>query len=179
MNRLEKRYSTYELELLAIVWALEHFKYYLYGNKFTLQTDHQALLSALKNNRGIKTYQSRLSRRVDILLPFNYTIEHIPGENMGFADYLSRHPSGTPVPTNEDIEKFFINLIHELKHAILNQNFTPLGSIKQTDNFNQSESNTQNERNDVTHDKRNTRTKESAFAILTPKTSCFILLNLY
>ena len=55
LNKLEERYSTNELELLAIVWALEHFKYYLYGNKFTLQTDHQALLSALKNNRGNRT----------------------------------------------------------------------------------------------------------------------------
>ena len=34
--------SANELELLAIVRALEHFKYYLYGNKFTLQTDHQS-----------------------------------------------------------------------------------------------------------------------------------------
>ena len=40
LNRLEEIYSTNELELLAIVWALEHFKYYLYGNKFTFQTDH-------------------------------------------------------------------------------------------------------------------------------------------
>ena len=110
LNRLEKRYGPNKLELLAIVWALEHFKYYLYGNKFTLQTDHQALLSALKNNRGIKTYQSRLSRWVDRLIPFNFTIEHIPGKNMQFADYLCRHPSGTPVPTNRDDEKFVINL---------------------------------------------------------------------
>ena len=40
LNNLEKRYSTNELELLAVVWALEHFKYYLYCSHFTLQTDH-------------------------------------------------------------------------------------------------------------------------------------------
>ena len=83
LNRLEERYSTNELELLTIAWALEHFKYYLYGNKFTLHTDHQALLSALKNNRGNKKYQSRLSRWVDRLLTFNFTIEHIPGNKHG------------------------------------------------------------------------------------------------
>ena len=109
LNKLEEKYSTIELELLAIVWALEHFKYYLYGNKFTLQTHHQALLSALKNNRGNKTYQSRLSRWVDRLLPFNFILEHIPGKNMGFADYLSRHQSGSPSPIKEDDEKFVIN----------------------------------------------------------------------
>ena len=83
LNKLEERYSTNELDLLAIVWALEHFKYYHYGNKFTLQTDHQALSTALKNNRGNKTYQSRLSRLVDRLLPFNFTIEHISGKIWG------------------------------------------------------------------------------------------------
>ena len=170
MNRLEERYSTNELELLAIVWALEHFKYYLYGNKFILQTDHQALLSALKNNRGIKTYQSRLSRWVDRLLPFNFTIEHIPGKNMGFADYLSRNPSGAPSPINEDDEKFVINLIEEMKHAILKQSINSFGSNEPTGNSNQSESSTQNERNDVTHTKENTHTKESAFCHIKSKT---------
>ena len=72
---------------------------------------------------------------------------------MGFADYLSRHPSGSPTPINEDDEKFVINLIEEIKHVILKQNITPLGSIKPTGNYNQSESTTQNERYDVTHTK--------------------------
>ena len=30
---------------------------------------------------------------------------------MGFADYLNRHPSGPPAPTNEDDEKFVVNII--------------------------------------------------------------------
>ena len=29
LNNLESRYSTNELELLAVVWSMEHFKYYL------------------------------------------------------------------------------------------------------------------------------------------------------
>ena len=62
LNTVEQRYSTNELELLAVVWSLEHFKHYLQGSEFTLQTDHQALLTALKENRGNKTYQSRLTR---------------------------------------------------------------------------------------------------------------------
>ena len=70
LNSVEQRYSTNELELLAVVWALEHFKHYLQGTEFTLQTDHQALLTAKKENRGNKTYQSRLTRLVNRLLPF-------------------------------------------------------------------------------------------------------------
>ena len=48
LTNLESRYRTNELEILAVVWSLEHFKYYLYGSQFILQTDHQALLTALK-----------------------------------------------------------------------------------------------------------------------------------
>ena len=121
------------------------------------------MLSALKNNRGKKTYQSRLSRWVDRLLPFNFTIEHIPGKNMGFADYISRNPSPPPVPVNDDDEKFVINVTQEKKHAILNQRINPFRAIKPTVNTNQSESKTQNERNDVMHDKLNTHNKESAY----------------
>ena len=56
LNKNEQRYSINELELLSVVWSLEHFKYYLFGTHFTLQTDNQALFSSLKNKRGNKTY---------------------------------------------------------------------------------------------------------------------------
>ena len=61
--------------------------------------DHQALLSALKNREN-KTYQSRLTRWVDRLLPFLFEVEHIAGKNMGFAGYLSRHPNSPPIDEN-------------------------------------------------------------------------------
>ncbi len=91
-NQAELRYSTNELEMLAIVWACEHFRNNLFGYQFDIYTDHQALLSVLKNNRGNKTYFSRLTRWVDKLLPFEFTINHIPGSKMGLVDYLSRNP---------------------------------------------------------------------------------------
>ena len=50
---------------------------------------------------------------------------------MGFADYLSRHQSGTPPPINEDDEKFVINTTEEIKHAILKQNIIHVAQINQ------------------------------------------------
>ena len=117
LNKNEQRYSINELELLAVVWSLDHFKYYLFGSHCTLQTDQQALLSALKNNRGNKTYQSRLTRWVDRLLPFHFKVEHIAGKNMGFADYLSRHPISQP--TGENIDKNHVMNTIEAIHYTL------------------------------------------------------------
>ncbi len=53
LNAAELKYSTNELELLAIVWSTEHFSNYIYGRPFSVITDHQALLSALKPNQNI------------------------------------------------------------------------------------------------------------------------------
>ena len=40
-----------------------------------------------------RTYWSRLTRWVDLLLPFDFEIFYNPGRIIGIAGYLSRHPS--------------------------------------------------------------------------------------
>ena len=39
-----------------------------------------ALLSILKENRSNKSYNSRLTRWIDRLLPFQFDFEHLPGQ---------------------------------------------------------------------------------------------------
>ena len=136
LNNYESRYSTNELELLAVVWAVEHFKQYFHGQVFKLLTDHQALLSALKENKGNKTYQSRLTRWVDRLLPFNSTIHYVPGKDMGFTDYLSRNPSQPPPPPPSTGDtQFIINTINNFKYILLNDKIEKLSADKyQTQN---------------------------------------------
>ena len=73
LNSKEDRYSLNELELLGVVWFIEHLKYYLFGKPFTVVTDHRALLSKLRENRANKSQNSRLTRWVDRLLPFYFT----------------------------------------------------------------------------------------------------------
>ena len=86
-NSNEERYSVNELELLGVVWAIEYFKFYLFGKTFTVLTDHKALLSVLKSHHSKKSHNSRLTRWIDRLLPFDFNIEHIPGNRMGLVDY--------------------------------------------------------------------------------------------
>ena len=44
LSDVKSRYSQTEREMLAIVWALEHFHLCLYGSEFTIVTDHKPLL---------------------------------------------------------------------------------------------------------------------------------------
>ena len=44
LNKAEEKYSINKLEYLGVLGALEHFKRYLLGHHFTVQTDHRALL---------------------------------------------------------------------------------------------------------------------------------------
>ena len=50
-NSLEDRYSINELELLGVVWSIEHFKYYLSGKPFTVISNHRALLSIIREKK--------------------------------------------------------------------------------------------------------------------------------
>ena len=62
LNESEQNYSIGELELLAVVWGLEKFRFYLYGKKVLLYTDHQALEPLIKRNRCNRQYSARLTR---------------------------------------------------------------------------------------------------------------------
>ena len=93
LNSAEIKYSTNELELLAIVWACEHLRTYSLGKGFVILTEHKANISALNETYGKKSYQSRLSRWADCLIPFDYVIEHVPVPSLGIVDYMPRHPT--------------------------------------------------------------------------------------
>ena len=92
LNSCEERYSVIELELLGVVWSIEYFKNYLYGKNFKVITDQRAILSIMKKIRSNKSYNSRLNRWIDRLLPFQFDNEHLPGAKMGLVDYISRQP---------------------------------------------------------------------------------------
>jgi hypothetical protein len=42
-NATKSHYSSYEGECLVAVWAIAHFRFYLFGTQFTLVIDHQSL----------------------------------------------------------------------------------------------------------------------------------------
>ena len=113
LNDTEKNYSIGELELLAVVWGLEKFRFHLYGKKVYLYTDHQALEPLIKRNRCNKQYSARLTRWLDQLAHFDIAIQHIAGSNLKFTDYLSRNPVEGVTPEDNYDEEYVINILSE------------------------------------------------------------------
>jgi hypothetical protein len=50
-NAAESHYSSYEGKCLAMVWAIAHFRCYLFGTQFTLVTDHQPLKWLMQSDK--------------------------------------------------------------------------------------------------------------------------------
>ena len=81
-------------------------------------TDHRALLSVLKSHRSNKSYDSRLTRWIDRLLPFDFNIDHIPGTRMGLVDYISRQPNQKAKSITQYDEEFMVATISRIRDAI-------------------------------------------------------------
>lgn len=84
----EPRYHSYELETLAVVKALQHFRHYLVGVHFTVVTD----CNALKLTQKKKDLLPRVARWWIYLQDFDFSLEYRKGTSMSHADYLSRNP---------------------------------------------------------------------------------------
>ena len=115
---------------------MDRFKHYLLGKEFVIATDHKALVSALDENKSNKTYQSRLTRWVDRLLPYQFKVVHLPGKDMGIVDYLSRNPKGEPWPESVLDEKFAVTSIESFHKALdcLNSRLNDQDSIDRNEN---------------------------------------------
>jgi hypothetical protein len=84
----EAKYHSYELETLAIVNSLKHFRVYLIGIKFKIVTDCNSV-KATVNKREIVP---RIARWWIYMQDFDYEINYRKGSSLNHVDYLSRNP---------------------------------------------------------------------------------------
>jgi len=86
----EKNNCTTRKELLAVVRAVKHFRPYLYGRTFRLQTDHASLIWLCKRAEP----SSQVARWLEIIAKLSYRIEHRAGKKHGNADSMTCQPVG-------------------------------------------------------------------------------------
>ena len=103
LNQAERNYGITELETLAVVWAVTHFRAYLYGNKVTVYTDHTAVKAVLKAPNPSGTH-ARWWTRVYGSGIQEVDIVYRPGKQCANADALSRSPLVSAVSAEHDTD---------------------------------------------------------------------------
>ena len=89
LNSAETRYHTTDQELLAVMFALQHWRCYLQGavHPFTLVTDHH-LNTYLNTQPTLSRRQARWSEK---LQEYDFLWQYKPGSK-NIADLVSRSP---------------------------------------------------------------------------------------
>ncbi|GKA67774.1 putative reverse transcriptase domain-containing protein [Tanacetum coccineum] len=82
----EKNYTTHDLELGAVVFALNTWRHYLYGTKSVIYTDHKSLQHIFNQ----KELNMRQRRWIELFSDYECEIRYHPGKVNVVADMLSR-----------------------------------------------------------------------------------------
>jgi lipoate-protein ligase A len=112
LNKAELNYPTIQKELLAIVWAIKYFRPYLYGRRFTIQTDHRPLIYLF----NLRDPSSRLLKFRLELEEYDFTVEYVKGKDNAAADALSRIKI-----TSEELKEMHRSVINVMTRSMYKQ----------------------------------------------------------
>jgi len=119
-NDAQKKYSTFDKELLAVSYAVEHFKYYIESQPITVRTDHRPLVGAFNKASDNVT---RLQRRhLNNIAQHVDELQYLEGDKNIIADACSRILVGAVLEEDDTMDKPIIDKEGDLDccNAVLN-----------------------------------------------------------
>ncbi|GJX91695.1 putative reverse transcriptase domain-containing protein [Tanacetum coccineum] len=112
LRKNEENYTTHDLELGAVVFALRLWRHYLYGTKCTVYTDHKSLQYILDQ----KELNMRQRRWIELLSDYDCVIRYHPGKANVVADALSRKDK-EPIRVRALVVMVHNNLPEQIRNA--------------------------------------------------------------
>nr|GFC04620.1 retrotransposon protein, putative, Ty3-gypsy subclass [Tanacetum cinerariifolium] len=109
----EKNYMTHDLELGAVVFALKIWRYYMYGTKCTVFTDHKSLQHILDQ----KELNMRQRRWLELLSDYDCDIHYHPGKANVIADALIRKEREPPLRVRALVMTIGLDLSRKILNA--------------------------------------------------------------
>ncbi|GKB75421.1 putative nucleotidyltransferase, ribonuclease H, partial [Tanacetum coccineum] len=111
----EENYTTHDLELGAVVFALRLWRHYLYGTKCVVYTDHKSLQYILDQ----KELNMRQRRWIELLSDYDCEIRYHPGKANVVADALSRKVREKPLRVRSLVMSTYTDLSERILKAQL------------------------------------------------------------
>lgn len=102
LNTAERKYATYDRELLAIYEAVKYFQHMVEARVFTIFTDHKPITYAFQKKNDNCT--PRQFRYLDLIGQFSTDIKHVAGKENIVADALFRIEEIEPALDLKEIE---------------------------------------------------------------------------
>ncbi|GKC61605.1 putative reverse transcriptase domain-containing protein [Tanacetum coccineum] len=109
----EKNYTTHDLELGAVVFALKMWRHYLYGTKCVVFTDHKSLQHILDQ----KELNMRQRRWLELLSDYDCELRYHPGKANVVADALSQKSRPKPLRVRALVMIIGLNLPVQILNA--------------------------------------------------------------
>lgn len=96
----ESRYAPIEGEALAVADALDKARHFVLGcDKLIISVDHKPLLKLFGDRSMANIPNNRLRNLKEKTLRYRFEMTHNPGINHKAPDTVSRHPTGSRIPT--------------------------------------------------------------------------------
>ncbi|GJV67726.1 putative reverse transcriptase domain-containing protein [Tanacetum coccineum] len=111
----DENYTTHDLELGAVAFALKIWRHYLYGIKCTVFTDHKILQHILDQ----KELNMRQRRWLELLADHDCEIRYHPGEGNVVADALNRKERIKPLKERNNDGPSLQNYLKRQRHDII------------------------------------------------------------
>ena len=86
MKNHEQNYPTHDMELAVVVFALNIWRHYLYGEKFEMYSHHKSLKYTFKQ----RDLNLRQRRWMEFLEDYDITLHYHPGKANVVANALNR-----------------------------------------------------------------------------------------
>ncbi|GJS63830.1 putative reverse transcriptase domain-containing protein [Tanacetum coccineum] len=108
----KENYTTHDLELGAVVFALQLWRHYLYGTKYTVYTDYKSLQYILDQ----KELNIRQRRWIELLSDYDCVIRYHPGKANVVADAMSKKDK-EPIQVRALVVTLHNNLPEQIQNA--------------------------------------------------------------
>ncbi|GJS97207.1 putative reverse transcriptase domain-containing protein [Tanacetum coccineum] len=117
----EKNYTTHDLELGAVVFALKIYRHYLYGKKSVIYTNHKSLQHIFNH----KEQNMRQRRWIELFSDYDCEIHYHRELSRGLDEQMKRRSDGTLyyldriwVPLKGDVRTLIMDEAHKLKYSV-------------------------------------------------------------